>query len=1024
MESNPLHAFWTGLTIRAWNIGTARGGQGRAAPSGKRKAAMSGAATPALADTGTPTGGPTAEGAILTAAPVAILAVDAQGVVVAYNAACERLLGHPAETTIGRPLEVLQSEHGGGLPLLIGGDPEAPFDGCRRFLPFARADGHLITLDAEVVVSGSGAGRLFVAVLGEPDPLASLAGTWTEAEERLGTVASNLPGIVFQRVMQSDGSVYYPFFSSGVRDILGYEPEDMRVTRDGCLDCIHWADRDGYMERLRASARDLTPYAEEVRAISRDGTVKWLSGTLRPDTMPGGDVIWDGVLIDVSDRMRAEHRLEMIMDHAADCIVTIGEEGRIESVNAAVAAVFGYSPEDLTGLEVGMLMPEPHRSRHRAYLDHYLTTGESKMLGRGARELTARHRDGHEFPIELALSEVLSEGRRLFVAIIRDITERKRTEARLHETEQRLLNIADNIHGIVFQCALESSADGSGTNLRFSYASEGARSVLGLDPADLVADGSCFLDLMEPTERASFIRLLALAAERFESVERDLKVINRTGEDCWLRILTRPRRQADEAVVWEGVALDVTDRKRAEERLMFLAYYDPLTGLGNRALFNERFAKAVQEAVGGEPAAGEPGGEEPAPAPGLPATGMAVLSLGLDRFSIVNATLGHSTGDKVLIAAARRLQEVLGGRGLLCRSGGDRFLILLPGVTAEATIEDTVRAIQTRFEDPLRLDGQEFDLSLSVGGARFPADGGDGDTLIMNADAALHRAKRQGAGSYILFSAEMGQRAAQMLTMQHRLRRALDNEEFVAYFQPQVETRSGRIVGMEALVRWVSPERGLIPPVEFIEVAEEYGLIDAMCEQVLRDSCRWNRRWQDLGLAHVPIAVNISGRQFHNTRLLLNMVESALREFSLNPRYLELELTESSAMSDPENAINVVRLLDERGVASAIDDFGTGYSSLSVLKRFPIRKLKIDRSFVNDVTTDPGDAAIVCAMIAMANALNLKVVAEGVETQDQLDFLHGVGCDTLQGYYLSRPLPGADIERIFRESRPMPVPSA
>lgn len=943
--------------------------------------------------------------AVLGAAPVAILAIDGDGTVVAYNAACEQLLGHPAEAVLGQPLEVLQSEHGGGLPLLLGNDPAAPFDGAHRFLPFCRADGHILTLDVTVVSADSVPGdqgvapRLFVAALAEPDPFSSLAGAWSEAEERLGTVAANLPGIVFQRVMQPDESVYYPFFSSGVHDILGYEPEDMRVTRDGCLDCIHWADRDGYMERMRASARDLTPYAEEVRAISRDGSVKWLSGTLRPDRMPSGDIIWDGVLIDVSDRMRAEHRLEMIMDHAADCIVTIGEEGRIESVNAAVSGVFGYSPDELVGQDVTILMPQPHKGRHASYVLSYLTTGESKMLGRGARELVGLHKDGHELPIELALSEVLSDGRRLFVAIVRDITERKRTEARLHETEQRLLNIADNIHGIVFQWTLDSAG-----SLRFSFASEGARRVLGLDPAALVGDGRQFLDLMEPQERASFTASLQQSAERLEAVERDVKLVNRTGENCWLRILARPRHQAGGAIVWEGVALDVTDRKQAEERLMFLAYFDPLTGLGNRAMFTERFARVSEAALATN-------------------AWVAVLSLGLDRFSTVNATLGHTTGDKVLVAAASRLQEVVGMGDILCRAGGDRFLIMLSGVTSESEIEDTVRGIQRRFEDPLEVDGQEFDLSLSVGGARFPADGEDGDTLIMNADAALHRAKRQGPGSTAMFCAEMGQRAALMLTMQHRLRRALDNEEFVAYFQPQIETRSGRIVGMEALVRWISPEHGLIPPGDFIDIAEEYGLIDAMCEQVLRDSCRWNRRWQDLGLAHVPIAVNISGRQFHNTRLLMNMVESALREFSLAPRYLELELTESSAMSDPENAINVVRQLDERGVASAIDDFGTGYSSLSVLKRFPIRKLKIDRSFVNDVTTDPGDAAIVCAMIAMANALNLKVVAEGVETQDQLDFLHGVGCDILQGYYLSRPVPGQEIERMFRENKPMPMPS-
>lgn len=950
--------------------------------------------------------GPNACAAVLGAAPVAILAVDAGGVVITYNAACEQLLGHPAEAVVGQPLEILQSEHGGGLALLLGGDPDAAFERARRFLPFCRADGHVLTLDVEVVAgdpprdgAAAGASRFFVAALAEPDPFSSLAGTWSEAEERLGTVAANLPGIVFQRVMQSDESVYYPFFSSGVRDILGYEPEDMRVTRDGCLDCIHWADRDGYMERMRASARDLTPYAEEVRAISRDGTVKWLSGTLRPDRMPSGDIIWDGVLIDVSDRMRAEHRLEMIMDHAADCIVTIGEESRIESVNAAVTGVFGYSPDELVGQDVAILMPESHRPHHATYIDRYLTTGESKMLARGARELVGLHKTGYEFPIELALSEVLSDGRRLFVAIIRDIGERKRTEARLHETEQRLLNIADNISGIVFQWSLDSAG-----SLTFSYASEGARTVLGVDPAALIGDGRQFLDLMEPSERASFTASLRQSAEHLEAVERDVKLVNQKGEPCWLRVLARPRYQAEGAVVWEGVALDVTDRKRAEERLMFLAYYDPLTGLGNRALFNDQFGRASQAARDSD-------------------AWVAILSLGLDRFSIVNATLGHTTGDKVLVAAAQRLQEVVGMGDVLCRSGGDRFLIMLSGVTSDTEIEETIRAIQNRFEAPLEVEGQEFDLSVSVGGARFPIDGADNDTLIMNADAALHRAKAQGPGSMVLFSAEMGQRASQMLTMQHRLRRALDNEEFVAYFQPQVETRSGRIVGMEALVRWISPEHGLIPPGDFIDIAEEYGLIDAMCEQVLRDSCRWNRRWQDLGLCNVPIAVNISGRQFHNTRLLLNMVDSALREFSLNPKYLELELTESSAMSDPENAINVVRLLDERGIASAIDDFGTGYSSLSVLKRFPIRKLKIDRSFINDVTTDPGDAAIVCAMIAMANALNLKVVAEGVETQDQLDFLHGVGCDTLQGYYLSRPIPGDAVERLFRENKPMPVPS-
>ncbi|GAB3441224.1 putative bifunctional diguanylate cyclase/phosphodiesterase [Insolitispirillum peregrinum] len=513
-----------------------------------------------------------------------------------------------------------------------------------------------------------------------------------------------------------------------------------------------------------------------------------------------------------------------------------------------------------------------------------------------------------------------------------------------------------------------------------------------------------FTDLMDLSDRSGFIDAMRRSAETMEPMEADIKLVNRRNEERWLRSWSRPRKGANGSLIWDGVALDVTDRKRAEEELTFLAYYDPLTGLGNRSLFMERFGRARSFATQID-------------------AWVVVLSLGVDRFSIVNATLGHSMGDKVLLAVAHRIQETIEVGDLLCRASGDRFLLMLTGMTSASDIEQAIRTIQARFLEPLTVEDEEFDLTVSVGAAVFPRDGESAEALIMHSETAMQQAKKgNGPSSFLIFTEEMGAKAQQTLTMQHRLRRALENEEFVSYFQPQIETRSGKIVGMEALVRWISPEHGLIPPGAFIDVAEEFGLIDTMCEQVLRDACRWNKRWQDLGLAHVPVAVNISGRQFHNSRQLLTMVDTVLRDFDMPPQYLELELTESSAMSDPENAINVVRLLTERGISCAIDDFGTGYSSLSVLKRFPIGKLKIDRSFVNEVTTDPGDAAIVCAMIAMANALDLKVVAEGVETQDHLNFLHGVGCDQIQGFLMSRPLPGEAMETMFRTRPPMPMP--
>jgi EAL domain-containing protein (putative c-di-GMP-specific phosphodiesterase class I) len=315
------------------------------------------------------------------------------------------------------------------------------------------------------------------------------------------------------------------------------------------------------------------------------------------------------------------------------------------------------------------------------------------------------------------------------------------------------------------------------------------------------------------------------------------------------------------------------------------------------------------------------------------------------------------------------------------------------------------------------VQGEEFDISVSAGVALFPGDGEEAEDLIRDAEAALQRAKGQGPAILQFFTREMNSGAAKTLSLQSRLRRAIEQGEFVPYFQPQVDLGSGLVVGMEALVRWQSPDLGMVSPAEFIPVAEESGLIDGICEIMLHRCTRQNKAWQDLGLPPIPVAVNVSGRQFQSARRLIQTLEQSLAQSGLDPRYLEVELTESSAMRDADNAIAVVQTLKDMGVNCSIDDFGTGYSSLSVLKRFPISKLKIDRSFVMDIITDPNDAAIVDAIVAMAKALKMKVVAEGVEHVQHLEFLRALGCDQMQGYLFSRPLPPDDMGALMRAGR-------
>lgn len=447
------------------------------------------------------------------------------------------------------------------------------------------------------------------------------------------------------------------------------------------------------------------------------------------------------------------------------------------------------------------------------------------------------------------------------------------------------------------------------------------------------------------------------------------------------------------STVWGGWR--TINRQRGA--LRHLAYYDPLTDLPNRRLFKDRLTVALAQARRNKQM-------------------VAVMLLDLDRFKLVNDTAGHAEGDQLLQSVATQLKQLMREGDIVAHVGGDEFTLLSVGITRLEDALDIAERVLERLRQPRALTGHEFHVTTSIGISIFPTDGDDAETLLRNADIAMYRAKEEGRNNYQLYTAAMNAKIAARLTLENELRHGLERQEFAVHYQPQVNIRTGQVVGVEALVRWQHPDRGLVLPVQFIPVAEETGLIVPLGEWVLRTACAQNKAWQEAGFPPLRVAVNLSARQFQQ-RNLAQRVAQVLKETGLDPHRLQLEITEGLAIQDVDFTIKMLRDLKEMGVQIAIDDFGTGHSALSYLKRFPLNVVKIDRSFVRDLTIDPNDAEIATTIIAMAHNLQLEVIAEGVETEAQLAFLKERQCDEFQGYLFAKPAPAETLERILTRNK-------
>jgi diguanylate cyclase (GGDEF)-like protein/PAS domain S-box-containing protein len=705
--------------------------------------------------------------------------------------------------------------------------------------------------------------------------------------------------------------------------------------------------------------------------------------------------------------------LRSVVEGMTNAILVKDRDGRYLLVNAAAARLFGKDAEDFVGKRDADLFPPEVAPIFSAYEAQVIRAGQSHTYEIGGPAIASLADDGEDGDTD---GEVPQRALRCVkypfhdqgegdedaiqgvVVVLQDITESKRSE---HEARR----LFDELQASVarFRAVVEGLNEGiilTDLDDRILFVNPRMMEMTGYAREEMV--GRCAYELLLPPTAWDEHRGRTEQRLAGESESSEIRLLKKAGEEFWTLINAGPYRDANGHIVGTlGAVTDISERKRSEDQVQWQASHDALTQLPNRSFFLERLDQVLTIARRRSEQA-------------------AVLFLDLDRFKNINDTLGHDVGDRLLRTVASRLEDCLGKGVTVARMGGDEFTILLPFIrnTSEATTV-AQRLLET-LKPPVLIAGRELYVSGSVGISLFPNDGSDARSLLKHADIAMYRAKEQGNGAYQFFSAVMNAGPSENLTMEQSLRKSIEREQFVLLYQPLVEAADNRLVGFEVLLRWLHPRLGLLAPDRFISLAEKTGLIVPLGDWVLRTACLQAAQWREEGWLNVPISVNLSARQFQNRDLTVSVTE-VLRQSRLQSDLLTLELTETALMEHGVATVDTLQALKNLGVRLSLDDFGTGYSALAYLRQFPLDILKIDRTFVKGLGTENTDRTIVKVLIELAHALNLRVVAEGVETAAQREHLRKLNCDTVQGFLISRPMPASNVAEFVRTFADRPI---
>jgi diguanylate cyclase (GGDEF)-like protein/PAS domain S-box-containing protein len=805
-------------------------------------------------------------------------------------------------------------------------------------------------------------------------------GKLKESEERFRRLVELAPDAI---LVHQGGTIVYANRQAQV--MLG-APSQVDLIGRSIVDIIDPDHHDTVSKRLRLLAKGEPLPLVEMRLVRLDGGYVEVESTMGLTTYSGHRAM-QSVWRDITDRKKAEAESKAAKDHflavansTPDALVAFDEAGAIVSWNGGAEAIYGYKEEDVLGKPLSLLIPERYRSVNAAWVNRLAQDkGRHNFTGKTI-EAHGLRKNGEEFDVEFSVGRWREEGRNFFSVAARDISKRKQQEEKLRHLSQAVEQSPVDVVITDAQGVIQY------VNPRFcqvtGYAS---KDVIGQKPS-LLKSGRTPDALYD----ALWATITAGNEWRGELLNR-----KKDGTLFWQHAIISPiRDNKGEITHFISVKEDISIRKEYEERLVRQANYDALTGLPNRVLAMDRLRQAIAQA--------QRYGRR-----------VALMLLDLDDFKKVNDTLGHAAGDLLLKEASMRLVDCLREGDTVARLGGDEFVLLLPDLTDTTSAEVVAEKILSVCNQPFDVGGHEVYIAGSIGIAIFPNDERDPMLLMRNADAAMYRAKREGKGIFRYFTPEMNARAIEHMRMEAQLRHAIERDELKVHYQPLVDNASGRLVGAEALLRWSNPVLGDVSPENFIPLAEETGLILPIGAWVLRTACREAATWQRPG-HEVFVAVNISGKQFQK-RTLVDTVRSSLEESGLPPGCLELELTESVLLEHTQETLSIIQELETLGVGFAIDDFGTGFSSISYLRRFPFDTLKIDRSFIKDLSENEGDAELVKSIIAMANSMRLQVVGEGVETHGQREFLRMSGCHFAQGWLYSRPIPGDEFQTLIEQ---------